>query len=205
VDEANPPKRTLCKECELGECEYVRPLILEWAEDSDLVGDFTWPCIGVMVVIVTDRVRQVCLDLQLSNLRFDPITFYQHPRLKRPTRITSRTKPRVWLPYEGPTLWDMQPLHWVHLNAKKSRMSLDQQCSTCGYQFLQFEDINKLHIDSTDLGQSEIFRIYELPSLVFCTSRVKTAFEAMKFTNIKFSARGTIEWRKRKGRVHITP
>lgn len=192
VDEANPPKRTLCMKCKVGDSELVRPLILEWEAGSDLVGDFTWPSLGREVLIVTDRVRQKCEELRLQHLRFDPITFHQNPRLKRPTRITSRTKPRVWLPYEGPPLWDMQPLHWGHLDGPKSGMSLDRQCEQCGFKFWKYGDPNQLVITRDELDGAEIFKIREIPSLVFCTSEVKSAFESADFTNITFKPKGTI-------------
>lgn len=192
VDETNPPKRSLCMACKVGDCELVRPLILEWAEGSDLVGDFTWPSLGREVMIVTDRVRKKCEELHLQHLRFDPITFHQNLRLKRPTRVTSRTKRRVWLPYEGPPLWDMQPLHWGHLDALKSGMSLNRQCEQCGFRFWKFNDINKLIIPRKELDGSGIFKIHERPASVYCDSTIKSAFESAGFTNIIFEPRGVI-------------
>lgn len=192
VEEANPSVHPFCKVCTVGDCEMLRPLILEWEAGSDLVGDFTWPSLGREVMIVTDRVRQKCEELRLRHLQFDPITFHQNPKLKRPTRITSRTKRRVWLPYEGALLWDMQALQWGHLDSTKSGMSLDRQCDQCGFRFWKYRDPNKLVIYRNELDGAEIFKIHEVPSLVFCSSGVKSAFESAGFTNITFKPKGTI-------------
>ncbi|UCH34929.1 MAG: hypothetical protein JSV65_00805, partial [Armatimonadota bacterium] len=83
--------------------ERIQPLVIEWEPGSDVIGDFTWAEIGIMV---TERVGKALLE-HFRGFELGPVEMIQNPRLKRPTRITRRTKPRVWLPYEGPPLYEL--------------------------------------------------------------------------------------------------
>ena len=170
------PGPGLCPECGASRQKRIPPLILVWYPDSDQIGDFVWPGMDDEVV-VAERVR-IALEGRFRGFDFQPIVMRQDPKLKRPQRITKRTKPRVWLPYEGPPLWDMWVTAWCHLNLERSGETLEKECSTCGEKFYKgppFEE-RYLVVDSASWDGSDIFHIYEYPRWIFCTEQVKQVY-----------------------------
>lgn len=103
----------VCLECRRSTQERIPPLILEWLPDSDQIGDFVWPAIDDEVV-VAQHVRDA-LRSSFVGFQFEVVEMYQDPKLRPPRRVSGRTKPRVWLPYAGPTLWDLRPTGWCDL------------------------------------------------------------------------------------------
>jgi len=113
----------------------VSPLIIEWEPGSDQIGDFVWAGL-VTDLIIVDRVKAV-FENQFSAIEFGTVEFIQSSRLKKPIKSNSKTKPRVWLPYSGPLLWDVLPTHWCHLDHARSDVSVAHECLTCKKNDLQ--------------------------------------------------------------------
>lgn len=181
----------ICAECGVSTQKRVAPLIIEWEPGSDLVGDFTWPGVGDEIV-VKQRVREV-LEARFRGLAFFPVEMYQHPKLKRPDKANKRSKPRVWLPYEGPTLWDLQTSVTCGIDLQRSSVSIERQCQTCRrviFRFPRWQD-RSLVIDPTTWNGEDVFRIRELPVLVV-TEEVKHLIEGESFTNVRFWLVGEI-------------
>jgi len=186
------PSPGLCPECGSSQQKRIPPLILVWHPDSDQIGDFVWPGMDDEIV-VTDAVRTV-LEGQFQEFQFEPLLMWQDPKIKRPQRITKHTKARVWLPYEGPTLWDLQVISWCHLDLESSGEKLDKECSTCRTKFYKGPPFDKRHlvVDPTSWKGADVFHIYEYPRWLFCTERVKTVIEQSEFTNVSFLEDGKI-------------
>jgi hypothetical protein len=186
------PSPGLCPECQRDRSVRVPPLIIEWEPGSAQVGDFTWPGFNDELV-VTQRVRDALED-RFCCMGFLSIVMQQHPRLRRPTRVTKRTKPRVWLPYEGPPLWQLRATTWCSLDHEASGVRLDKVCATCGksiYLAPPFEQRHLVVLPSTWYGE-DIFNIREYAGWTFCTERVKEFIEAQGFTNAGFALDGEI-------------
>ncbi len=188
---------------------YPKPTkrVVEWLEGSDIVCSFVWPARLVAEVLVTQEVRDALQDCEVE---FLPVEFYQDPKLKRPKRITKRTKPRIWLPYEGPPLYDLWVTTWVHADLEHSSLHLVEACPVCGHKAYTVEgieerkhrydqvkkDLVELHnpreegrgvyIQQEALGGAGIFRLYEMPGWILCTERVKAVIEDRGFTNVWF-------------------
>ena len=188
---------------------YPKPnkRVVEWLEGSAVICSFVWPARLVAEVLVTQEVRDT---LQDYGVEFLPVEFYQDPKLKKPKRITKRTKPRVWLPYEGPPLYDLWITTWVHADLERSSLHLVKVCPVCGHKVYAVEGIEErkhrydrikkdlveihtpraegqgVYIHQADLGRAGIFRLYEMPGWILCTERVKAVIEECGFTNVWF-------------------
>jgi hypothetical protein len=185
------PGPGVCPECGVSRQELVPPLIIEWEPDSDVIGDFVWPGFDDTVV-VSQRVRET-FESHFRGFECKPVEMRQKASLKRPKRITKRTRPRVWLPYEGPPLWHLWVTASAHMDLKKSGYEVVKVCSTCGrvsYNNPSFED-RYFVVDMETWGGEDIFRLY--PSgVVFCTPKVKDFVEDHGFTNVSFLEDGEI-------------
>lgn len=186
------PGPGVCPECGRSRQRRVPPLIMEWLPDSDIIGDFTWPGLDDEVV-VTDAVRRFLGDHIKTAVDFLPPEMWQSPRLAKPQRVTTRTKPRVWLPYEGPQLWSMEPTAYARLDLKASGWQVEGTCSICGrvlYSSPPFEE-RRYAVDPCTWYGADIFRIHDSRWL-FCTERAKRLIEARGFTNVSFLEDGVI-------------
>jgi hypothetical protein len=188
----HPPNTEVCPECGSSPQQRVPPLILEWEPGSEVVGDFAW--LGADdEVVVSQRVGEA-LSERFRGFELKAIEFWQDPKLRRPQRNTKRTKPRIWLPYEGPPLWDLWVTAWCHLDIQRSGMSLEKVCSTCGEHIYKAPTFERRHliVDPTSWDGSDIFHIYEYPRWIFCVERVKEFVEQAGFTNVGFLEDGEI-------------
>jgi Protein of unknown function (Gmx_para_CXXCG) len=188
----HPQGIKICPECNTSRQKRISPLIIEWEPGSDVIGDFVWPGLGSELVI-SQKVREV-FEGKYREIKFEPIEFWQNPRLKRPMNITHRSKPRVWLPYSGPSLWDVIPTSWCHLDLHRSNVSLDRVCSTCGKTIYTrpSSDQRFLIVDTATWNGEDIFRVYEYSSAIYCTEQVKEFIENAGFTNVSFLEDGLI-------------
>lgn len=186
------PSPGVCPECGRSRSIRISPLIIEWLPDSDKIGDFTWP--GINDEIVVSQNLRDSLEVNFRGFKFLAIDMHLNPKLKRPQKITKRTKPRVWLPYEGPPLWELKPTSWCKLDHNRSGVMLDRVCNTCGrpkYIHPAFEE-RHLVLDRTTWAGEDIFYIQEYAGWVFCTEEVKVFIERKGFTNAGFSLDGEI-------------
>lgn len=184
----NPP----CPACGAGRWERIRPLVIEWEPGSTTIADFTWPaCLGELVI--TDAVKKALGTRKIPSISFGPVEMYQNPKLKQPTRPNARSKARVWLPYSGPKLWDLEVKSYCHLNLEKSRRVLRKECELCKTQELDVVDPGApLVIEPDTWDGAPVFRIREVGEVVFVLEDVKALLQAKRFTNLEMKPRGTI-------------
>lgn len=187
------PGHGVCPECHSSTQTRVPPLIIEWQPDCDVVGDFTWPGFNDEVV-VTKRVRDAFQENDFKSLEFLPVEMVQAPSLKRPSRVTKRSKPRVWLPYEGAPLWDLQPSSRIDLDLPRSGIRLKRTCSTCGTQYYEAPPLEERHlvIDKSTWSDQEFFRVRQIPALIFCTQVAVDFVLSRGFTNFGYQLEGEI-------------
>jgi len=185
------PGPGLCPECGSARQKIVPPLVIEWLPGSDTVGDFTWPGFDTEIV-VSEGVRRE-LGARFRGVEFQPMEMWQSPRLKRPQRANRRTRPRVWLPYEGPPLWSMWVTAYAHLDMDRSGWTVERVCSTCGRVRRKGPPEGEwpLYVDPATWEGEEIFGLHE-SGLVFCIEEVKRFIEGAGFTNVSFLEEGVI-------------
>ncbi len=196
--------------------EYPKPLkrVVEWLEGSDRICSFVWPARLVAEVLVVEAVRRV---MEGKGVEFIPVEFYQDPKLKQPKRMTKRTKPRVWLPYQGPPLWDLWISTWVHADRERSSLRMRSRCPVCGHEVYEVEGIEELthrydlqqkklieihvpreagkgiFVHRSDLPNGvELFRVHEQPGRILCTERIKDELERHGFENVLYLEVGEI-------------
>jgi len=150
------------------------------------------------------------LEERFHGFEFKLVEMWQDPKLKRPQRITKRTKPRVWLPYEGIPLYELWVTTWVHADLNRSTIRLVMACSTCGYRAYEVEGVEMrksrwnavskglvevyaprqvgkgIYVHQEDLQGADIFRLFELPGWILCTEEIKVLVEDQKFNNVSF-------------------
>ncbi len=189
---APDPGPGLCPECGHSRQYRVPPLILQWMPGSDRVADFTWAGAGAEVV-VTQRVRDV-LESAFKNIRFLGIEIWQPPKLPRPSDLTRRKKRRVWLPYDGPALWDLQPESRSKIDQNRSNVKLLHVCKTCGRMIWDIPQYGQrtLVVDRSTWDGAHIFRLDAYPYWVFCTDMAREFIERQRFTNVTFELDGII-------------
>lgn len=176
----------VCPECGSSQQKRISPLIIEWEPGTDEIGDFTLTGFDSDMVVV-DRVKKA-LEEQFSGIKYGPVEYHQNPRLTKPKNITRRTKPRVWLPYTGPELWDVNPTHYCKLNHSKSNIAIEKVCSTCGRIFYKTHSFQQkyLVLDITTWNSEQIFRVEEYPGAIFCTEYAKEFIEKANYSNVRF-------------------
>jgi hypothetical protein len=199
------PGKGLCPECTASSQERIQPLVLEWEPGSDEIGDFTWPGLGNAAV--TERARDVLMKLGGSEPR--AVEMYQDTKLKRP-RSPRRAIPRIWLPYEGPPLFDFRVMHCLHADPEKSSVTLVRGCGTCDWRRYEVAGIErrettwdrerpsseKIHIPrepgrgiyvrESQLAEGGLFRVQEFPAWMLCTDSAKERMEEASLSNIAF-------------------
>lgn len=204
---------SLCPECKGSTRRRIQPLVIEWEPDSDVLGDFTWGTPWSFAIV---EHAMKALLAEFRGFEPGPVEMFQEPKLRRPTRITKRTKPRIWLPYEGPPLYDFWITARVHADMERSSIRLKKKCSTCGVETYSvtgleerkgdwdleagtFLDVDRPRIEGqgifvrqADLGGAEIFRLHELPGFILCTQRLKDFIEERRFTNVTFREVGDV-------------
>jgi hypothetical protein len=204
----------LCPECTASSQHRVQPLIIEWESGSDLIGDFA--ASGFASDFVVKRKVGKELLKHFQGFELGPVEMPQNRKFRRPARLTRRTKPRVWLPYEGPELCELWVTALVPLERHRSTIKLVRKCDACGderyevtgvesYQSrfnLERKDLDIWHIPRTpgeglfvraeDLKGRDIFRVKEFDGWDMCTDRVKDFIEEQSFTNISFLEMGEV-------------
>ena len=170
------------------------PLVIEWTVDkwkpgSQVIADFTW-C-SIYDILTTQRVRDTC-EGQFTGIEFGPVEMIQDPKLKKPKRVTSRTKRRVWLPYEGPPLWDLKVTSSCHLDPEKSGRTISV-CPGCGYKSIQVAPNSRIVIPMDQWIGTNFFIIEEVGRTVFVTEKTADALRNLGFTNLEIRESGAIQ------------
>jgi hypothetical protein len=188
----------------------VQPLIVEWEPGSDLIGDFTWSGLGI---VVTERVGKMLLE-RFSGFELGPVEMIQNPKLKRPQRTTRRTRPRIWLPYQGPPLYELWVTAWVDADLQRSTLEARGLHPDFGHMCYQVHGVEQVdvcwdrealkgHVVRTPrepgkgvyvaegaLRGIDIFNLAQLPGLDHCTDRVRDFIFEQQFTNVDFLEMG---------------
>lgn len=204
----------VCPGCGAPKQRRIQPLIMEWEPESDLIGDFVWLSWGSDVAVV--HRAMVALGDRFRGFEPGRVEMVQDPRLKRPTRVTKRTKPRVWLPYEGPSLFDFWVTAWAHADMGMSTVRLVKECNVCGRRVHGVSGIERrrstwdpeskdlvetryprvpgqgVFVRRNELRGADIFHIYELPGFIMCTEPVKEFIEKEGFTAVRFDEMGDV-------------
>jgi hypothetical protein len=194
VDESSYLKRPDCARCDAQRWDRVSPLVIEWEAGSDEIADFTFMCV-LEEIMVTQRVREFMEENAFTGVGFGPVAMVQNPRLRRPMRPNARSKKRIWLPYGGPTLWELKITSSCHLNLKRSKWALLSECPVCHQQDFDVDRKRPMkksffvHAESWD--GSDFFRIAEC-GLIFVSGRAAKAMAKAKFSNLEIAKRGAI-------------
>lgn len=180
----------------------IRPLIIEWEPGSDTFGDFIWPGFNTDVVVV-EKVGKTLVEI-FDGFDLGPVEFFQDPKVKKPIKISKATKKRIWLPYNGPTLYDLWTTSWIHLDLDRSTVEKNEEGN---YNLLNAEywdnkwdsisgELLWFHvprvegmgiiIQSSNISDCDVFRIHELHGPIFCKEQVKIYIEEQGFTNVSF-------------------
>jgi len=204
------PTGGLCPECGASSQERIQPLILEWESGSDVIGDFTWPGFGSDIA----SSEQAAKGLKaFGGFEPGPVEMVQDSTLKRSSG-SRRGKPRVWLPYEGPPLYDLWVTQHAHLDLERSSVRLVRECKTCGRKQYDLDGIERyetgwdkqrresfkthiprrqglgIYVDADALAGTAIFRTREFPGWILATDVVKELIEKEEFTNVNFLEAG---------------
>jgi hypothetical protein len=187
------------------------PLILEWEPGSDKIGDFVWPGGGRVVVTQT---AFALLASVVPHLQEGPVEMIQDPKLKRP-RQSGRSKPRVWLPYAGPPLFELLATTKVPI-LPSTTTKVTERCQACGAELLQLVGVEEkgqrwnlqqqklvpfrrkriagkgLFLARSAVGKHPIFRAEPFPSGIMCTDEFRDLVLANDLTDIDFLEFGTL-------------
>lgn len=141
-------KGQLCPVCRRGTSELVPPLLIEWEEGSDFLGDLAWAG-GSYMCIAPQPIRQALAFL-------DPDVDWGEVRVLPPERKRARRR-RVPYPYTGPKLWWLQPKHRVFINWAEAAKLI---CPGCGEYVGQFRR-SGIVLRAEEVGRRQIFRLAE--------------------------------------------
>lgn len=202
-----------CNHCTLGATyETPTPLEFEWEVGADKIGDFVWP--GMGRTAVNTRVIDFLVANKVPMVKAGEVEMIQDPKLKRP-KNPRRAKPRVWLPYEGPTLVELVVEHEVHILPESTTVVVDT-CNCCGRKNRRVDGVESkahrwspeimdlvphhvprvpgrgLFFSSADVGAVGMFRVCEFSALILCTDDARALLRAAKFTNLDFVEYGDV-------------
>lgn len=184
----------------------VRPLVIEWEPDSDLVGDFAWPGFDTDIVVV-DRVGRALEEAGVTGFELGPVEMVENSEAAK----RASKKPRVKLPYVGPQVRDLWVTAWAELDRERSTVKLvgrqpdgSDQYEVSGVERREAiwdqqrtELVKQRHPRISGQGllvraDTAIFRLAEFPGWIFCTDDVKRLVESHNFTNVSFLEMGDV-------------
>jgi hypothetical protein len=196
-----PLKAAPCTACGKAPWQEARHLEVVWEPGCDVIGDFTN---AVGPIVVKETIADTLLE-RFAGFEKGRVVMAPDPKGNRPKRITKRTKPRVWLPYDGP------PLAWLRISKEvpllpRSSVTTAFHCSTCGKtifgEFAGIELKNSSHHAPRQAGKGLFFRKRDLGGADFfrpthtgfklCTDRAKDFILSKGWNNIEFLEVGDI-------------
>lgn len=196
----DPPRdQVACSACEA--TNWHEPLVVEWDSGSDEIGDFTHARARIVTkAAVADELLQ-----RFHGFTKGRIEMPDHPKLRRPQRITKRTPKRVWLPYSGPELVEFLVSREVPLLPGSSAI-IDWVCQQCGrIMYKGFEGLEEktirshvprkegkgLYFRGADLCGADFFRPRST-GLTLCTDGARRFMQERAYSNIEFLDVGDI-------------
>jgi hypothetical protein len=151
--------------------------------------------------------------VELGGLEPGPVEMHQDPKLKKP-RPPRRAIPRIWLPYEGPPLFDLRITHCLPADPEKSSVTLARACGTCDWRRYDVAGIQRrettwdkerlfvkqihilrepgrgIYVSESGLVAAGLFRVHEFPAWMLCTDSARRRIERASLSNISFSEVG---------------
>jgi hypothetical protein len=202
----------LCPSCTGASSKIRVPgLTVEWMPGSSQVADFTWDYTGCWPVVTQPVLK--ALSSQFDGILAGPIEMVQ--KKKKPKRMTKRTKPRVWLPYEGEPLFELRAKRYVAIDYDRSTVKVKEceGCSRIEYDVRGIE-ISKTKFDketwtlvpdhrprvpgegifvrNSHMAGEDIFYVAALRGDVICTDRVRDFVLEQSYTNVTFLEVGDV-------------
>lgn len=212
----------LCSECGSPPLRFlVPPLVIEWLPYGDQLADFLWGQGGTGSPAVQRSVAEAIAEHR-RGFEIAEVRMVQSTNVKRPRRVTKRSKPRIWLPYEGPPLAYLHATTWVHLDSTRSTGRFDIDCKTCGRRDFVPEGVEEhttrcgpaksvpvveipvtpfdrtrtpgagVFVREHDVKGADLFRIHEIGHLDFCTDALKEVVQSAGYSNITFWEYGDV-------------
>jgi len=191
-----PPEEIHCETCNRSKNSE---LVVEWEDGSDLIGDFI--ACGARIVAKKKIVDDITKNFKGVFKR--KIHYFDHPQLYK--KKSKKIRKRIWLPYEGPELCEIDVVKEVDLH-ESSTVVIDEICSKCGgiiYGGINGVEINDsshsiprisgkgLFVDADELDGYDIFKI-KYTWIILCTDNFKTFVESNCYTNVQFLEYGEI-------------
>jgi hypothetical protein len=144
--------------------------------------------------VITERVRTAIEENCLTGVAFREVEMFQEKCLSKPTKPRKR---RVWLPYDGPPIWELRIVSApCHLNLKKSGWTITDECPQCHRRVLAVDESlpleMSLFVDRRTWDGSDFLRTEEL-SIVLVTGKAANLLRKFRFTNLNVKRRGQIQ------------
>ncbi len=173
----------LCNTCERSLASLVEPLLVQWDEGSEIIGDFSYCAYTVVVKpTVVDFLKENAFEFEYRRTAVVP----PNPEVPR--------IPRVAYPYEGSTLHWVVPRILLPLDAARSGVGIESSCSACGYTRWRFAR-EGIVIDSAVWAGEKVFRIEHFaPSgAIVITEEGLSILRGTSFSGLGYHECGEIE------------
>lgn len=199
-----------CSKCGryLGKMVPREEMVIEWIVDkyskgTEVIADWYF---FLRRMMISDRVRILIESEGFTGISYQPVRMVQDPKLNKPVRITSRTKRRIWLPYDGPPLHELVIQGVARVDAVKNEIEMSDHvtCNTCNHvvKYYGFPYPRRpILLEREDWDGSDFFILFypaeqeddNRIGRICVTERVKNAIESQKFINVKFHEFGAID------------
>ena len=171
----------LCSICHQATCELVPPLLIEWEEGSDRVGDFSWGG-GTYHCVVTQETRNKLAFLN-ADIRWGAV------RVNPPERKRVRHK-RIPFPYNGPPLFFIIPRHRVFIDREQAESVLCPECGEYDGPTL----LSNVSLRRIEVGPHRLFRLAEngRANAIFIAEDAAQQFQEANLQNVALIEAGEI-------------
>lgn len=178
------PGGDLCKACQYTPQTHAEPLLVEWEEGSDVIGDFSWQG---STMIVLDRVKTF-LERNNFECRFGVVQVVPLSEKVKKKAV------RVPFPYDGPTLSWLIPTEQIPLDEEPSGVTLQSECPQCGNKEYSLRR-EGIVISRKALSNRKMFRITQFgkSKATFVTQSAADLLREVGFTNFHCNEAGRVE------------
>jgi hypothetical protein len=175
---SNPEASGPCPECRRSMQTRVPPLIIEWEQGSDTIGDFSWRGISFEVVARLDVAKM--LEQYFTGFTIEPLKM-----VPSSNSVKSNSKKKcVSLPYDGPELCEIWVNDFLSLDDSASSLQIKRICGTCNFRYYKPRREGLVIERATE--SSGFFRVKQFPGWVFCSAELRKYIEDQEYTNISF-------------------